>query len=203
MPLFSAARSDKRGGQASRRRHRGQSVVEFALVAPLLVIVLFAIVDFARIYTTMMSVESSAREAADYGTTLGAAKWQFGAPMDATVTEMERRTCTASSNLPEYEDPDNDPATGCDNPSFDYCVTADDGDPLTTDACEPVDPADHCEDPLRAYPCKVTVTIAYDFRLLAPLNVEFLGVQVGLPSTINFERDSTFAMTDIDVTTGP
>ena len=166
-------------------------------------IVLFAIVDFARIYTTMMSVESSAREAADYGTTLGAAKWQFGAPMDATVTEMERRTCIAASNLPEYEDPDNDPATGCDNPSFDYCVTPDDGDPLTTETCGPVNPADTCEDPLRASPCKVTVTIAYEFRLLAPLNVDFLGVRVGLPSTINVERDSTFAMTDIDVAPGP
>jgi len=188
---------------SSRKRTAGQSVVEFALVAPLLVILLFAIVDFARIYTTTMSVESSAREAADYGTTLGAAKWQPGAATDATVAEMQKRTCTAASNLPEYSDPDGNPGNGCDNPAFDYCVTPDDGDPLTTDPCGPLNAADLCDDPLRAAPCKVTVTVAYDFRLLAPLNVEFLGVQIGLPSTIALERDSTFAMTDIDLAPGP
>lgn len=188
-----------RTSNSPRRLRSGQSVVEFALVAPLLVIVLFAIVDFARIYTTMMSVESSAREAADYGTTLGATKWQAGVARETTVSEMQRRTCTASSNLPEYDDPDDDPATGCDNPSFAYCVTPDDGDPMTADTCGPINDLDGCDNPLRTTPCKVTVTVTYEFRLLAPLNIEFLGVQYGLPTTITFPRDSTFAMTDIDV----
>jgi hypothetical protein len=95
------------------RLERGQSVVEFALVLPIMVVLLLAIVDFARIYTTMMTVESAAREAADYGTTLGAGKWDagmVGMPRDGTVTEMKRRACIASSNLPDYEDPD-DPST--------------------------------------------------------------------------------------------
>jgi Flp pilus assembly protein TadG len=188
---------------SQRRSRSGQSVVEFALVAPLLVILLFAIVDFARIYTTVMSVESSAREAADFGTTLGAAKWQAGSARDTTVAEMQKRTCTASSNLPEYVDPDDDPGTGCENPSFAYCVTPDDGDPATTETCGPINDLDGCQDPLRVTPCKVTVTITYDFRLLAPLNVEFLGVTVGLPSTITLGRDSTFAMTDIEIAPGP
>ena len=175
------------------RRHRaGQSVVEFALVAPIMIVVLLGILDLARIYTTMMSVESAAREAADYGTALGAGKWQTGAPLDATVAEMKRRACVSASDLPDYVDPDNDPLTGnCTNPSF-ACTIAPGG------SCAAPTPG--CEDPLLPSPCVVTVTLTHDFKLLAPLNFEFMGVTYGIPSTLTFSRDSTFAMTDISVT---
>lgn len=184
---------------AAKRGRAGQSVVEFALVLPLMLIMLLAIVDLARIYTTMMSVESAAREAADYGTTLGAGKWQDGTPRTSTEAEMQRRACVAASNLPDYADPDNDPTTGnCTNPSFAYCIVASSGGP-----CSPYDPAAACEDPLRAPPCAVTVTLTYDFRLIAPMNIEVMGVQYGFPSSLDFERDSTFAMTDIDLAPAP
>ena len=179
-----------------RRCERGQSVVEFAIMLPLLLILLLAILDFARIYTTMLSVESAAREAADYGTTLGAGKWQVGSPMDTTVAEMKRRACVAAGNLPDYADPDNDPTNGCDSPAFAYCLT-----PTAGGTCLPIDPDEHCEDPTRADPCTVTVTLTHDFRIFTPLNVELLGIRIGFPSTITFQRDSTFAMTDIDLAT--
>lgn len=177
-------------------RSRGQSVVEFALVLPLMLIVLLAILDFSRIYTTMMSVESAAREAADYGTTLGAGRWQVGSPMSSTVSEMARRACIAASDLPDYRDPDGDPTNGCSNPSFDYCLTTTLGG-----ACGPVDPGAGCDDPTRLDPCTVTVTLTHEFHLFSPFNIEFQGVRIGLPSTITFQRDSTFAMTDIDLAT--
>jgi Flp pilus assembly protein TadG len=170
-------------------------VVEFALVAPIMLVILLGILDLARIYNTMMSVESAAREAADYGTTLGAGKWQAGVPMDATVAEMQKRACVAASNLPDYVDPDADPSTGnCTNPAFAYCMTT-----TTGGTCGAYDAAAGCDDPLRATPCDVTVTLTYDFRLLAPLNFEFMGITYGIPSTLTFDRDSTFAMTDIDL----
>lgn len=178
-----------------RALQRGQSIVEFTLVLPVLLILLLGIVDVARIYTTMMSVESAAREAADYGTTLGAGKWQSGGPMDSTVAEMERRACVAASDLPDYADPDSDPTNGgCTNPSFSYCMRSSAASP-----CGAVDPSAACEDPLREPPCIVTVTLAYDFHLLAPLNFEFMGVRYGFPSTLSFDRDSSFAITDIDI----
>jgi Flp pilus assembly protein TadG len=184
---------------ADRSRQRGQSVVEFALVLPLMLLMLLAILDLARVYTTMMSVESAAREAADYGTTLGAGKWQDGAPATATAAEMERRACVAASNLSDYEDTDADPNNGgCTNPSFTYCLTATVGGP-----CGPLDPTQGCENPSRSTPCSVTVTLTHDFRLLAPINIDFFGVQLGLPTTLTFSRDSTFAMTDIGVATSP
>ncbi len=182
-----------------RRRERGQSVVEFALVLPLLLVVLLAILDFSRIYATMTSVESAAREAADYGTTLGAGHWQPGTPAALTVAEMSKRACVAASDLPDYEDTGGDPTDGCENPAFNICLT-----PTIGGTCyRLVDlPSDaNCEDPLRAVPCTVTVTLTHTFKLISPFRIEFLGVEIGVPSSITFTRDSTFAMTDIDLST--
>ena len=180
---------------AHRPTERGQSLVEFALVLPLMLIILLAVLDLARVYTTMMSVESAAREAADYGTTFGAGRWTAGAPMDGTVAEMQRRACVAASDLADYEDPDDDPATGCTNPSFSYCMTASSGGP-----CEA--PAPGCDDPLRATPCTVTVTVQHRFDLIAPMGIDFFGVRLGLPGSLTFVRDSTYAMTDISLSPG-
>ena len=183
---------------AAKRGRSGQSIVEFALVLPIMLVVLLAIVDLARIYTTMMSVESAAREAADYGTTLGAGKWQVGAPMDATVVEMQRRACVATKDMADYTDPDSDPTTGCTNPTVTYCLT-----PVDGGTCGPVDSLDACDDPLRAPPCTVTVTVTYDFHIVAPMQLDFFGIHLGLPATLTLQRDSTFAMTDIDIAPVP
>ena len=170
-----------------------------------MLILLFAILDLARVYTMMMSVESAAREAADYGTTLGAGKWESSGsaptPADTTEAEMRRRACIAASDLTGYVDPDADPATGnCTNPSFAFCMTPTVGGPCGS----PTDAANaDCADPLKATPCRVTVTLTFDFALIAPLGMDFYNVRLGLPASITFQRDSTFAMTDIDLTTGP
>jgi Flp pilus assembly protein TadG len=165
-----------------RQRERGQSVVEFALVLPLMFLLLMAIVDFARIYTTMIAVESGAREAADYGA-FGSQRWQ-AVKVDDTVEEMERRACIATSNLPDYVGD----VTTCTNPSFEYELVEEwsiDGLP--------------CDDPLRATPCRVTVTLTYDFSVFVPFRFEIMGVEYGIPSSITFSRDSTFAITDIQI----
>jgi len=181
-------------GRGRPSQQHGQSVVEFALLLPIMLILMLAIADMARIYTTMMSVESAAREAADFGTTFGAGKWDStNRPM--TVSEMERRACVAASNLPDYRDPDGDPQTGgCTNPSFAYCVT-----PTVGGTCGPIQDSDGCDNPDRAVPCDVTVTLTYDFHLIAPVNVRVFDTEIGLPSTLSFERDSTYAITDIEV----
>jgi hypothetical protein len=43
------------------------------------------------------------------------------------------------------------------------------------------------------------VTLSHTFHLFVPLQLDFFGVKLGLPVTLPFERDSTYAMTDIDV----
>jgi Flp pilus assembly protein TadG len=172
-----------------RGRPRGQSVVEFALVLPLLLVLLLAVADFARIYTTMLSVESAAREAADYGT-FGAERWRTDSYAVVTVPEMQRRVCVATRNLADYAGPD----SGCTNPTMSYCLTPSEGV-----ACGPVDPVHACDNPNRENPCRLTVTVDYQFRPFAPLRIQMLGMEFGFPSSITVSRSSTFAMTDIQV----
>jgi Flp pilus assembly protein TadG len=169
-----------------RARDQGQSVVEFALVLPVLVMLLVGVLDLARIWTTMLSVESAAREAADFGT-FGAQKW---IDPDQTAADMEERACTAASNLPDYQGPD----TACTNPRFQYELSTDRGATWM-----PHNPGLTCDDPTREPPCMVRVTLEYDFKLLIPLRIEAMGTAFGLPEFITFERSSVFQMTDMEV----
>jgi hypothetical protein len=147
-----------------------------------------AVVDLARIYTTMLSVESAAREAADYGT-FGSEKW-VDTSVPFTERDMRTRACVAASDLPDYVGPDD----GCGNPSFSYCLSGDGGA-----TCVPYSAALMCDDSTREPPCHLSVTLRYTFDLIVPLSVELMGVQYGFPSALSFERTSTFPMTDLEL----
>jgi Flp pilus assembly protein TadG len=172
---------------------RGQSVVEFALVLPILVFLMVGVIDLARVYTTMLSVESAAREAADYGS-FGSQKWAPAPAVTTTVSEMTRRACVASSDLTDYVGPD----TACSNPSFSYELSQDKGVswvPYATTAAS----ASPCNVATREPPCWVKVTLTYQFNLLVPLNFEAFGVHYGIPNSLTFTRTSIFPMTDLSL----
>lgn len=167
-------------------------MVEFALVLPVLVYLMVAVVDLARIYTTMLSVESAAREAADFGA-FGSQKWAdavYAVVPDGTLARMEKRACVAASNLPDYVGPDAD----CANPTFSYALSGDRGA-----TWGPMDPSLVCDDAAREPPCWVRVTLHYDFHLLVPLHLEVFGTDYGMPSILAFERTSIFPMTDLEL----
>ncbi|WHY76782.1 pilus assembly protein [Neobacillus sp. WH10] len=46
------------------KSEKGQSLVEFALILPLLVLMLFGIIDFARIFHVYLTMDHAGREAA-------------------------------------------------------------------------------------------------------------------------------------------
>jgi Flp pilus assembly protein TadG len=52
-------------------KERGASLVEFALVAPLLFLLLFGVIEFARVAHGFTTVWTAAREGARYATTVG------------------------------------------------------------------------------------------------------------------------------------
>jgi Flp pilus assembly protein TadG len=62
--------SDRRrgpvAGRTRRRAFAGQSVVEFALLLPVLLALVGATVDFARLYQGWVNLESATRDAAQY-----------------------------------------------------------------------------------------------------------------------------------------
>jgi TadE-like protein len=185
-----AIRRRLRGSRRTGLSANGQSVTEFALVLPIMVILLFAVFDFARVYTTMLTVESAAREAADYGT-FGSQKWNdtiYSLPVTGTEAQMLHRACVATSNLPDYEGPDD----ACTNPAFSYELSGDKG--VTW---EPYSMALGCDNETREPPCWVRVTLTYEFKLFVPLNIELSGSTFGFPSSITVERTSIYPMTDL------
>lgn len=55
-------------GRASVSKERGATLVEFAVIFPLLLLLLFAVIDFGRLAITYISVSTASREAARFGT---------------------------------------------------------------------------------------------------------------------------------------
>jgi hypothetical protein len=53
--------------QSPRGASRGQTLVEFALVLPILLVILLGVADFGRVFSTSMAVEASTRNGAEVG----------------------------------------------------------------------------------------------------------------------------------------
>jgi hypothetical protein len=174
-------------GQTSRRRgrdrSRGQSLVEFTLILPVALMLLVAVGDMARLYMTMITVESAAREAADFGA-YGSPNWD-SPNRDATLAGMRARACATSRHLTGFVGTETD----CTNPSMAVALLLPNGQPASSTS--------GCELPDRpGGPCKVEVQMDYRFELLVPLAIEVNGLRIGFPESVSFTRSSVFANSD-------
>lgn len=70
--------------RARARSDRGQALVEFAMVLPILLILIFGIVDVARLYQAWVTMQGAAREAARYGVT---------GRTDCAISSTDRKAC--------------------------------------------------------------------------------------------------------------
>lgn len=179
---------------ANRPLHdsRGQSLVEFALIFPLMLILVVGIADFGRIYVAAVAVEAAAREAADYGA-FNSSYWLVdgGTGTDnppITKAEMERRACTAAagSHLEGYAEPAGTVGhSTCTNPAMTCTLVNPDG---TEVACETY-PGGVCHVSTTDPPCLVHVELSYEFRTILQLPL--------VPGSITLTRHSRFAVSDL------
>ena len=177
-----------------RRDGDGQSLVEFAIIVPVVLLLLVGISDLGRLYASAVAIESAAREAADYGS-FDASYWT-PANYLTTVDEMRRRACVAAagSHLQDYETTDPVNHTACTNPSF-TCTLERNGS--TTDCATSIGATDgvDCWEPGTEPPCTVHVGMSYQFRLILALPP--------FPASIQVDRESYFRISNLQPPPGP
>jgi Flp pilus assembly protein TadG len=156
-------------------RSNGQSVAEFALILPVMLLLALAIGDFGRVYASLISTEASAREAADYGA-FSPGNWD-SANLATTESEMTRRACTAVRHLPDYVGAVD--GSTCTNPTVVWSLEHASG-PATPNACSKSNVVP---------PCVVHVTATFEFRTL----IRF----PPLPESVVIVRDSYYAITEL------
>jgi Flp pilus assembly protein TadG len=175
------------GGRIGRA---GQALTEFALVAPILLLLVLAIADFGRVYSSLVAVEAAAREAADYGS-FQSSFWNASAGNPAiTATEMQRRVCVAAagSHLEDYRGATD--GSSCTNPSFNCTIDPPLASGEASQACMTYS-GTYCSTSTSDPPCTVNVTLTYNFRT-------FFSVPP-LPTNVTITRDSQFRISDLPV----
>lgn len=94
----------------SRAGTRGQSLVEFALILPILLTMLGAAVDVARLYQGWITLEGATRDAAEYAAT-------FDTTSGAATADAKRIICTQTATVPGFAAPPGNP-TACTSPAI-------------------------------------------------------------------------------------
>ena len=64
--------SRQNGKQPKKTSEIGATLVEFAVIFPLLLLLLFGVIEFGRLITTVITVSTASREGARFGTAIGA-----------------------------------------------------------------------------------------------------------------------------------
>jgi Flp pilus assembly protein TadG len=172
--LFSFSSNRRRN-----RAERGQALVEFALIVPIMFLLAVAVGDFGRLFNAAVATESAAREAADYGAFLGSTAWSSAtSPWTTNDTEMRLRACASMAQQAGY---DNTAGTCSNNPSVTWRLEDPSGASPPTVDCATLTGL--------TAPCRVHVTVTFTFR-------PFINIPP-FPSSLPLTRDSWFAVSDL------
>jgi Flp pilus assembly protein TadG len=92
-----------------RRFRRGQSLVEFALILPILLTMVGAAIDIARLYQGWITLEGATRDAAEYAATKDTTS-------TAALADAKSIICKQTAALPGFAAPAGQP-TNCTSPA--------------------------------------------------------------------------------------
>ena len=136
----------KRGsGNVRQNAHKGQGLVEFALILPIFLTLIMGIVEFGRLMITYAGIASASREAARYGASVGANSSGVEHYRDCEGIQNEARRVAVLSPLQDSEI-----TIEYDNPSTGFHTTA----------CPPV---------LLSLGDRIIVTVSVSFEPIVPL----------------------------------
>jgi Flp pilus assembly protein TadG len=92
-----------------KRGSRGQALVEFGLILPVLLTMFGGAVDVARVYQAWITLQGATRDAAEYAAT-------FDTTSAAAQSDAQRLVCTETSKLSGFVAPAGNP-TACTTPA--------------------------------------------------------------------------------------
>lgn len=82
---------------AGRKQRRGQALVEFALIVPLLLAMMVGAIDLARVIWSLDSLSNAAREAARYAIVHGGSVGITSGATPATIKSVATRTAVGAA----------------------------------------------------------------------------------------------------------
>jgi hypothetical protein len=153
-------------------------------------LLLLAIADFGRLYTSAVAVEAAGREAADFGS-FDTSYWDDSlGNVGTTVNEMRRRACIAAagSHLEGYETTDPVNNSTCTNPSFTCTLERGSGSADCAGSGGFVG-GTNCSLPATDPACTVHVRMDYAFRTLLSV--------APMPASIQIVRESRFRISNL------
>ncbi len=179
--MISRRNSEERRFDINRNSKRGQGMVEFALVLPILIVIVLGIIEAARLIFMYGSVITASREAARYGSAAGliASDSEYFRYQDCAGIRAKAENVTFltdDSDLTIAIEYDSGPGTSV----YDTCVDVD-GDGI--DAGVDVTPSDD------GIPKRIVVTASILYEPLVPI----------LPQFTTFTMETTSARTFLGV----
>lgn len=170
-----------------QRQKRGQTIVEFALMLPVFLVMLYGIIEFARYMQAYLTVQHAAREGARYAVT---GRSLTGNPADRpqSIVAVTRRAAaglliTPSNDTPAYEANASVPG-------------------LLDVWLNPQDAVDPATRPKPFVPEPITVTVTYNYEPIVPVNLNVLGNRITIiPPLLTVVGRATMIVERIDKVT--
>lgn len=133
-----------------RRRERGQSLVEFAMMMPIFMLMVFGLIDLARMMQTHVTLQEGARDAARYAVT---------GRIDCVTTGTQNRdNCIKQAVLDRTKSLDNHTTVSSSFKSWDFPAYA---DPATANNA-----GLQCD--------AIEVDVSYDYKPITPMFKYFI-----------------------------